>query len=150
MDDVKSIFTDGNTVPEFTSRQDYSGQTITIVEKKDDDGSYKVTKEDIDKIAGILEEIKDGENQETTEERTTEESTEITTEETWKPSIRNIDEKINTIIEKQETIITSLQDTVNRLEIMTGNQNLIGRFEISILSVIVGLLVIWLFLGRLR
>lgn len=149
MDDVKSIFTDGNTVPEFTSRQDYSGQTITIVEKKDDDSSYKVTKEDIDKIAGILEEIKDGDNQETTEV-TTEESTEETTEETWKPSIRNIDEKINTIIEKQETIITSLQDTVNRLEIMTGNQNLVGRFEISILSVIVGLLVIWLFLGRIR
>lgn len=149
MDDVKSIFTDGNTVPEFTSRQEYSGQTITIVEKKEDDGSYKVTKEDIEKIAGILEEIKDGDNQETTE-ITTEESTEETTEETWKPSIRNIDEKINTIIEKQETIITSLQDTVNRLEIMTGNQNLVGRFEISILSVIVGLLVIWLFLGRLR
>lgn len=149
MDDVKSIFTDGNTVPEFTSRQDYSGQTITIVEKKENDDSYKVTKEDIEKIAGILEEIKDGDNQETTEV-TTEVTTEETTEETWKPSIRNIDEKINTIIEKQETIITSLQDTVNRLEIMTGNQNLVGRFEISILSVIVGLLVIWLFLGRLR
>lgn len=151
MFDVKSIFTDGseaetqqnseivvanNVVPEFTSKQDYIQQDVqqevvrevtqVIVKENEEE------KEGLEEVKGILGEIRDGNN-------------EIPTSETL-ATLTRIEESVKNI----EAYLGDSSETYTEVQIIRQNNSIIGKVQIALSCVMIGMLFMYLLIGRLR